>query len=108
MNPIFTTAVSMPIAVALFLCSAAVAQKATAPVEEPSPLSTLTAPVSQDDEQSELENLTLVKERILREHSDASGHVRPDLRSVGIAHMRRMKVATHIGPIPTALQDKSK
>jgi hypothetical protein len=39
---------------------------------------------------------------------DASGHVRPDLRSEGIAQMKRMKVATHIGPIPKEPQAQSK
>jgi hypothetical protein len=67
-----------------------------------------TEPDSTQREHTEQERLNLAKAKLLREHMDASGHIRPDLRSAGIAQIKRMKTATHIGPIPKEPQAQSK
>ena len=45
----------------------------------------------------EQQNLIRLQEKIRRDHSDASGRVRPDLRGGGVAQMQRMKVTNQIG-----------
>jgi len=44
----------------------------------------------------------LKREEYLRQHSDATGKVRPDLELQGVQHMHRMKVAPAIGSHLTA------
>jgi hypothetical protein len=62
----------------------------------------------EEDESTETDNLNLVKAKLLRAHMDASGHVRPELRNAGVAQLKRVKVATHIGPIPKEPRAQSK
>jgi hypothetical protein len=88
------------IAVTLCVGSLGFAQAEKPTVKVQVPVSTEKNRDSTKDGRTELERLNLVKAKLLREHMDASGHVRPDLRSAGIAQIKRMKTATHIGPIP--------
>jgi hypothetical protein len=42
------------------------------------------------------------RKEYLRQHSDATGKVRPDLEIKGVQHMHRMNVAPSIGAHPAA------
>jgi hypothetical protein len=44
----------------------------------------------------------LTRKEFNRQHSDATGTVRPDLQRKGIEHVHRMKVAPSIGVVPEA------
>jgi hypothetical protein len=44
----------------------------------------------------------LQRKEYMRQHSDATGTVRPDLELKGVQHMHRMKVAPTIGSHPDA------
>jgi len=98
-------AIALPTTVALLLCSASFAQNPTSQVKKPS-ASERSRAIPQEDWQKEQESRKLLLQKNLREHSDASGHVRPDLWNEGVAHMKRMKVVSHIGPVSETPTDK--
>jgi hypothetical protein len=52
------------------------------------------------DPDMERQNLLNRRAQLRREHSDASGTLRPDLQAKGLAQMRRMKVVHQIGAAP--------
>jgi hypothetical protein len=98
--------ISLPAAVALLLCSASWAQKPTSKVKKPSKPSSETSRTTEDDSEKEQELRTRMQEQAQRELSDPSGHIRPDLWKEGVAHMRRMKVVSQIGPAKQESHDK--
>ena len=111
MYRIVAAAIGVPVAVALLSWSgAAVAQQAPAAAQTTTPHSTVKTPVlpglpAKQASDTELEGIKKIQAQIAREHTDTSGRVRPDLRAAGIAHMRRMKVVTQIGPVAPAAKD---
>lgn len=91
---------SLPTAAALLLCSASFAQKPASQVTKPVKPPSTTSRGEREDGKEEQELRVRLQKEFEREHSDASGRVRPDLWNEGVAHMMRMKVISHIGPVP--------
>lgn len=55
---------------------------------------------AQDHSTTHMRILQLQNERFLKEHTDASGKLRPDLWRKGVEHQQHMKVAPYIGAKP--------
>lgn len=85
---------------ALLLCGSAFAQN-LATTQTPKPQTPPTSPPPDETPAGGLreeEHRLLVLDKMRRDHSDASGHIRPDLFAQALAHMHRMRVAKQIGP----------
>ena len=67
---------------------------------------TSSADAKPENELREQEARVLMQRKLRREHSDASGRLRPDLFAKAIAQIQRMKVAKQIGPDSAASLDK--
>jgi hypothetical protein len=98
-------AIALPTTAVLLLCSASFAQNPTSQVKK-LPASETSRAILQEDWEKEQQFRKLMLEKNRREHSDPSGHVRPELWNEGVAHMKRMKVVSHIGPVPNESPDK--
>jgi len=96
---------SIPAAV-LVLCSVSFGQNPTSQVSKPARPSRETSRNAPEDLEKEQKLRTLMLQKMRREHSDASGRVRPDLRDEGLAHMKRMKVVSEVGPVPKESPEK--
>jgi hypothetical protein len=99
-------ATALPTTAALLFFSVSSAQNPTSQVPKPvKPLNESTREAV-DDWQKEQESRKFLLQKNSREHSDASGHVRADLWNEGVAHMKRMKVVSHMGPVSEAPTEK--
>jgi hypothetical protein len=88
----------LSIAAVLILCGQSFAQERPSKGPEPSRL-TPPQKVLPNKEDSDLETQNRLNRlaQMRREHSDATGKLRPDLFAKGLAQMRRMKVVHQIG-----------
>ncbi len=87
--------------IALLPCSFSLAQSSTSQSAQSVTVLNKTAPSVLEDWEKEREFRTLMQTKFFREHSDPDGRIRPDLQIEGAAHVKRMKVAPQIGPMPT-------
>jgi len=99
-------AIALPAAAALLLCAASFAQNSASQVTEPVKPQSETPRGTPEDGDKEQEFRMLMLQKMRREHSDPSGRVRPDLWNEGVAHMKRMKVVSQIGPVPKEAREK--
>ncbi len=68
--------------------------------------SNLTA--AQKTSRENMQRLQLKQKQSLKEHTDASGQVRPDLWRIGVEQQQHMKVAPYIGAKPLGSTTTSK
>ena len=97
--PVQVSRLSM--AVVLVLCGQSIAQERPTQATEPREL-TPPQKVLPNKEDSDLETQNRLNRlaQMRREHSDATGKVRPDLFAKGLAQIQRMKTVHHIGATP--------
>jgi hypothetical protein len=76
------------------------AQDSSLQVAQPATSLSQTAQDILDDWKNEQEFRTYLQTKFVREHSDQSGRVRPDLWVKGVVEMKRMRTVSQIGPAP--------
>jgi hypothetical protein len=94
------------LAIAFLFFSPSSGQNRAAPAAPPTKARPSSKDAKSENEAREQETRALMLQRLRREHSDASGRLRPDLFAKAIAQIQRMKVAKQIGPGPTVSPDK--